>query len=180
MREGAFTGNPREHPAACAWRELGGRRAEPEGVEILTLKPKSAVFRLCGAGPKGASVIAKRCAGGGGSVERTIYEDVLPRLPLVRLEYHGFVTDDEAGHDWLFLGDAGEAPFLPNDPEHQRLAAEWLATRHGAARIDPDVTRAKNLRRQHRQLRRDLSFQQLASHCLIIPIMLISRQWMNI
>jgi len=127
-------GDVRDHPAVANWWKLPRGRGVPDSVEILTLKPKSAVFRLFGVGTDGTSVIAKRCVRGGGRIERMIYEEILPQLPLVGLEYYGFVAGEAGGHDWLFLGDAGEAEFSPQDPAHQRLAAEWLGTLHRLGR----------------------------------------------
>jgi len=50
-----------EHSAVKAWSQLQPERVEPEGIEILRLKPKSAVYRLLRLGPTGSVVIAKKC-----------------------------------------------------------------------------------------------------------------------
>jgi len=50
-----------EHPAVKAWSQLQPERVEPENIEILKLKRKSAVYRLIRARPNSEPVIAKRC-----------------------------------------------------------------------------------------------------------------------
>jgi hypothetical protein len=134
-------GDSRRHQAAKAWRRLGLPGGGPDRVEILTLKPKSAVYRLFGVGTNGSTVIAKQCRRDTGRVERMVYEEILPRLPLVGLEYHGFVADRENGDDWLFLGDAGEMEFSLQDEGHNLLAAEWLGTLHRLGREVPGAER---------------------------------------
>lgn len=117
-------------PAAviAAWRELGGR--PPARVEPVRLRNKSAVYRLRGAGPGRATVIAKRGAAEALKNEWTIYAHVLPRLPLTGARAHGFLERGD-GSAWLFLEDAGD---VLCDPEAApALAAEWLGTLHGAA-----------------------------------------------
>src|SRR2546426_8285305 len=82
--------NMLEHPAVYAWSQLGPDRLEPDGVEVLKRKPKSSVYRLTGVGPDGSSIIAKRGRAETARVERMIYEEVLPRLPVpaLRSEEH--------------------------------------------------------------------------------------------
>jgi Phosphotransferase enzyme family len=118
-----------DHPAVRAWRSLepGG---SPTSVEVLKPeKRKSAVFRLHGVGANGEAIIAKRRAGDGLDLERAFYLDVLPSLSLPTLDVHGFVEADEE-QSWIFLEDAGETWYDPEDPEHLALAVRWLADLH--------------------------------------------------
>jgi ABC-type multidrug transport system ATPase subunit len=118
------------HPAARAWRSLGG--AQPAHITVLKSKRfrKRGVYRLERAGPEGAPVIAKICKRKTAEVESTIYEQLLPHLPMPSLGYYGTVPEGDGQHCWLFLADAGTERYSPIDPEHRRLAARWLAMVH--------------------------------------------------
>src|SRR5213593_2636923 len=75
-----------DHRAVKAWRRVQPESFEPRNIEVLKLtKKKSAVYRLSGVGPNGAAVIAKRVRTHTATVERIVYETVLPRLPLPAL-----------------------------------------------------------------------------------------------
>jgi hypothetical protein len=102
----------------------------PSGVEVLKSKRnrKSGVYRLEGAAPDGAPVIAKLCKRTTAEVEYAVYERVLPRLPAPSPRYYGKLPDEDRQHCWLFLEDARGSRYSPGGPEHRRLAAEWLAT----------------------------------------------------
>src|SRR6266511_5603257 len=100
--------DPQAHPALKAWRGLRGARVGPERIEIVTLKQSkidSAVYRLAGAGPGGAAVIAKWCRHATGLLEHTIYEEVLPHLPFTALRSYGLVEGEGGRSCWLFLED---------------------------------------------------------------------------
>jgi ATP-binding cassette, subfamily B, bacterial len=117
-----------DHPAVMAWLALGG--AKPREVSVLKAKRfrKRGVYRLEGAGPAGAPVIAKICKRKTADVESAVYEDLLPRLEMPTLRYYGKVRDGDRQHCWLFLEDAGAESYSPWEPEHRRLASRWLAT----------------------------------------------------
>lgn len=121
-----------EHPAVKAWRELRPTRIVPDSVEILHERKKSAVYRLEGVGPGGTPVIAKRCQTPTALIERTIYEEVLPHLPIPALHYYGFIEEDDK-FCWLFLEDVGREQFSPLIEEHRALAARWLGLMHTSA-----------------------------------------------
>ena len=121
-----------EHPAVKAWSELLPGRVEPESIEILHEHKKSAIYRLEGVGPRGAAVVAKRCRTASALIERTIYEEVLPHLPISTLHYYGF-TEENDKFCWLFLEDAGREQFSPLLEEHRILAARWLGRMHTSA-----------------------------------------------
>ena len=121
-----------EHPAIKAWRVLQPGRVEFQGIEILEKNRKSAIYRIPGIGQGGSAVIAKQCSYESARVERTIYEAILPHLPLPRLHYYGFVQSDEQWC-WLFFEDAGKEGYSPQIEEHRVLAARWLGIMHASA-----------------------------------------------
>jgi hypothetical protein len=129
------TGRLEEHPAIQAWRVLQPGRIAPQSIEILQETSKSRVYRIVGAGLGGSAVIAKQRWCQGALIEQTIYQAVLPHLPLPCLHYYGFVQSDD-GYCWLFFEDAGREGYSPRIEEHRLLAARWLSTMHmSAARL---------------------------------------------
>jgi hypothetical protein len=119
--------------AVEVWRGIRARQGEPAGIEILKNDGKKrAIFRLAGVGLRGAGVIAKRCRKATGIIERTIYEQILPHVPVTAPHYYGFAKDDDA-FCWLFLEDVGSQRYSPHLEEHRVLAARWLGLMHTAA-----------------------------------------------
>ncbi len=116
-----------------AWSSLQPERVEPKSVEILREKRDRAVCRLEGIGLAGSAVIAKRCRQDDAVIERTIYEEVLPRLPITSLYYYGLVEEPDGNFCWLFLEDAGGENYSPYIEEHRALAAQWLGHLHTSA-----------------------------------------------
>jgi ATP-binding cassette subfamily B protein len=116
-----------DHPAVSAWLAIGGAR--PQGVAVLKSKRhrKRGVYRLEGAGPRGAPVIAKICKRKIADVEAAVYERLLPALPVPRLDYYGKLDAGDRQHCWLFMEDAGSQSYSPIRQDHRRLAAHWLA-----------------------------------------------------
>jgi aminoglycoside phosphotransferase (APT) family kinase protein len=127
-RPASSCSDPHEHPAARAWRRLGRCDAGLVGVEALRRKKVSQVYRLDGVGPAG-SVVAKRTSFAIAAIERCIYEQALPRLPLRRLGFEGVLEDTDGC--WLFLEDAGDDRAV--GPEARRLLTTWLAGLHTSA-----------------------------------------------
>ena len=127
--------NLRDHPAVRAWSALGPERVEPESMVVikrwketrLFSACKSGVYLLAGVGRDGADVIAKRCPLHTGNVERLLYEEFLPQLPLPTLVYYGSVEESDGQSRWLFLEEAAGDSYSPLNPEHRALAARWLA-----------------------------------------------------
>ena len=122
-----------EHPAVKAWSQLQPERIEPENIEILKLKRKSAVYRLSGLAPDGSAVIAKRCVAETGRIELTIHKEFLARLPAPALACYGFVEEPNEEFCWLFLEEAIGQEYSPHNAEHRALAGRWLGTMHHAA-----------------------------------------------
>jgi hypothetical protein len=120
-----------EHVAIGAWRRAGGPR--PAAVESIGSgrSRKSVLLRFVGAGRGGGSVVAKLCRSETGRLERRIYEDLLPRLPIAAPRFYGSTEEPEGV--WLFLEDLGPRRFDPSDAEHRVLAARWLAGLHASA-----------------------------------------------
>jgi hypothetical protein len=126
-----------EHPAVRAWSATEPERVEPTSVAVLkkwSRRHKSGVFRLAGVGPGGSAVIAKRCPLHTAAVERLIYEEFLPRLPLPSLRCYGSVQEPDGQSWWLFLEEACGELYSPHNPEHRALAGRWLAAVHTAGR----------------------------------------------
>jgi len=120
-----------DHHAVHAWRRIKPDSFQPQNIEVLRNRRKSAVYRLSGVGSDGSAVIAKRCPANVASIERILYETVLPRLPLPVLEYYGFVCEPEGEFAWVFMADAGPHKYSLESAEHRALAGQWLATVHG-------------------------------------------------
>jgi hypothetical protein len=122
--------NPVGHPVVSAWRRLAPARTRIDGVDLLSKKQKSAVYRLT-LDNAATRVIAKRGWSERLLVERTVYESVLPRLAVPALRYYGFVGEEDEALAWLFIEDAGDIRFSP--AQHQTLAGRWLGALHGGA-----------------------------------------------
>lgn len=120
--------DPREHPAARAWRRLGRSDAGLTRVECLWQVKRSQVYRLRGIGPSG-SLVAKRTSRAIAAIELCIYQQALPRLPLRSLGFEGSLEEPDAW--WLFLEDAGSERAA--GPEARRLLTDWLAGLHTSA-----------------------------------------------
>ncbi len=130
-----------EHPAVVAWRELRPERVVPNSIEVLKTHPKSVIYRLAVVGRGGTAVIAKRCLAAGAAIERTIYEEILPHLPVASLHFYGMIDGENDGFGWLFLEDVGEERFSLSSEEHRTLAAQWLGRMHSTAARLASATR---------------------------------------
>src|SRR5206468_1604040 len=133
-----------EHRAGRAWSQLQADHLQPTHIDILKLKKrKSAVYRLHGVGPDGRAVIAKRCLVATAEVERTVYEEFLPRVSVPALRCYGLVKEPDGDRCWLFLEDAGGGGAL-------RGARIALAGDGNNLRGDAAYARPRRLRRQER------------------------------
>src|SRR5713226_6009648 len=90
-----------ERCAVKAWSRLRPNSVEPTGLEVLKRTAKSAVYRLEGVGPDGATVIAKRCHAKTAAFEWMIYQEFLPRLPMPALCTYGFLPEPDGESCWL-------------------------------------------------------------------------------
>ena len=122
----------REHPAVAAWRRLRPGTPGPDGIELLAVRSHSTVYRLSGVGHAGTAVIAKRSPAADAAVERAVYAEVLPQVPVSSPRFYGLTADGD-GCGWLFLEDVGEVRFSPLSQAHRVLAAQWLGRLHADA-----------------------------------------------
>jgi ATP-binding cassette subfamily B protein len=154
-----------EHPAVQAWRSLRPD-LEPHGLTVLR-EPKergrSAAYRLEGCGPEKMPVIAKLCKSGGAQTEATVYRDVLPKLPVLALRYHGMLDESE-GWCWIFLEDGGGERYSPLSDDHRRLAGRWLATLHSLAPEVPEASRLPDRGPSHYLTRLKSTGEMLQEH----------------
>ena len=117
-----------QHPATEAWRRLAGTASAPSGVEVLKETSKSSVYRLIGIG-----IIAKRAQALTARVERAIYQDILPGLPVSSLRFHGFLPDQDPNISWLFLEDSGGVACAFDNATQLVHASRWMAQLHLSA-----------------------------------------------
>lgn len=119
-----------DHPAVVAWRRLRPERSVPDVVEGLRASAISEVYRLVGVGHGDTAVIAKRSPLPEAMIERSVYEEVLPDVPVSSLHFYGMTADDD--HGWLFMEDVGAERLSPASPAHRTMAAMWLGRLHTA------------------------------------------------
>ncbi|PYS55000.1 MAG: hypothetical protein DMG13_05840 [Acidobacteria bacterium] len=168
-KQAILTTDLAEHPASRAWAAAGGNDI-PTRIQILGRKKKSAVYRLGGAGPGGAGIIAKRSRLEDGLTERTIYAEILPSAGINALQSFGFTEELDTGFAWLFIEDAGGKEHAPH-VNHRDLISDWLGLMHartarvGAAAHLPD--RSASHYRKHLESARRTILQHLGN-----PLML--------
>ncbi len=132
------------HPAIQAWRQLNPERVLPDRITPAKFKPNKprpnlTVYRLEGIGADGSAVIAKRCAREAGQIERTVYERILPHVPLAGPHYYGTVEGPEDQDVcWLFIGEIHGEKYDMLRPDHRAAAARWLGTLHTTAQSAAD------------------------------------------
>jgi ATP-binding cassette, subfamily B, bacterial len=135
------------HPAVQAWRQLHPDRVVPDRITPAKFKPNKprpnlTVYRLEGVGVDSAAVIAKRCTQGGGQIERTVYERILPHVPLAGPRYYGTVSGshEDRAEDvcWLFIGEIQGEKYDMLRPDHRAAAARWLGILHTEAQSAAD------------------------------------------
>src|SRR5213594_4391263 len=135
------------HPAVQAWRQLHPDRVVPDRITPAKFKPNKprpslTVYRLEGVGVDSAAVIAKRCTQGGGQIERTVYERILPHVPLAGPRYYGTVSGSHEDHAedvcWLFIGEIQGEKYDMLRPDHRAAAARWLGILHTEAQSAAD------------------------------------------
>ncbi len=125
-----------EHPAVTAWSEFSGCAIAPERIDVLWTKHKSTTYRIFGGGPWGASMIAQYSLASKATIERTVYEQILPGLPLTAPRFYG-LKPEIGEHAWMFLEDIGDRRYEENDPQHRILAGRWVGLLHAAGSALP-------------------------------------------
>ncbi|HZD56579.1 MAG TPA: phosphotransferase [Anaerolineales bacterium] len=140
-----------EHAAVSAWRDLQPAYAAPENLEVFgTENGNTSVYRLVRVDEASTNVIAKRSRHRTARIERAIYEQVLPGLPLPTLHYYGAVEEPDGQFWWLFLEDVShEARYLPHIQEHRVAAARWLGTMNIFASRLPAAAHLPERKPQH-------------------------------
>jgi len=134
-----------EHPAFLAWSQLRQGNRMPESIEVLTDRQgkrpnrKSVVYRLNAVGIEGAPIIAKRTKRSSVLVERMVYQEILPVVPVSSLHCYGVVDDENDDLSWLFLEQARGVPYDEEIATHRRIAAEWLGITHATTAGMPDL-----------------------------------------
>lgn len=118
------------HPAVHAWKQISGESHLPATVFPVEESTKSSIYRLIEAQADGISIIAKRSPYSTALVERIIYEDFLPLLPLSSLHYYGSIVDANGKFCWLFLEDIGKFLNLRALAQHRHALSQWLAKLH--------------------------------------------------
>ena len=132
-----------EHRAFQAWCRVQSARVEPQTIDAMKQGKKVGVYRLNGVSPDGQAVIAKRCGSATGQVERLVYEEILPLMPVTALRCHGFLQESD-DFCWLFIEDAAGELYSQERAEHRSLAGRWLADLHGVTLPDNLRTRLPN------------------------------------
>jgi hypothetical protein len=121
------------HPALAAWTEMGFHGLPASIQTLSTLKGKGTyVYRLNGIGNSADSVIAKLGPRDAILTERFAYQDLLPRLPVTKLQCYGFFEWDE-NQAWIFLEDACGEPFSEFLRDHIAVASEWVGLMHATS-----------------------------------------------
>jgi aminoglycoside phosphotransferase (APT) family kinase protein len=158
--------NLSDHPAALAWGRLGGGALSTVEMWRRPTRTSPSVYRLILAGDGHVALFAKRFPTNLPSVERTVYEEILPRLPVTAPRYHGACLAED-GSTWMFLEDVGDQRMTADDPGHRALAARWIGTLHasgaaglGAARL-PDAGAGRYL--AHLRSGRDILRQHVGN-----------------
>lgn len=145
MKNLANVGLPQDQPAARYWGRLDNAD-HVESLEVLQDETKRSVFRLeISAAPHSKhgrtqhefaetgrlnAVIAKRAPCADIDKEFHFYQTLLPRLSIPALRAFGIVVDENPEYGWLFMADAGGRDYDPDNREHCKLAAAWLARLH--------------------------------------------------
>ena len=125
--------NLTSHPAVQAWARLHPR-VVPLGITPLRVRRrKNKVYRLEGAGRDGTAVIAKRCPKAVALLERTVYAEILPGLPVPALSHYGFFEEPDGDYCWLFLEEATGIDYSNLLSEHRAHAGRWLGLLHTSA-----------------------------------------------
>jgi hypothetical protein len=112
--------------AARAWGRVGV--GDVTHTDLILAGRKSTVCRLQLDGGHVRTVVAKRSSLTSLSVERAVYEDVLPRVGVTGAGFLGYVPEADTDSAWLFLEYVTGSE--PDAPRWRIHAAEWLANMH--------------------------------------------------
>jgi hypothetical protein len=77
-------------------------------------------------------VIAQRSQITKAVIERVVYQQILPHVPVTAPCFYGYKPDGPR-YAWLFLEDVGDQRYVETDPVHRNLAGRWVGLLHSAA-----------------------------------------------
>jgi thiamine kinase-like enzyme len=103
------------------------------------VQQKSAIYHVEIQSTSNTSVVAKRSKLAAGTVERVVYEDILPHLSLTSPRYYGFTHEKNGDYCWLFLEYIHGVPLWPENELHRRAAAQWLGRLHASTASIPSA-----------------------------------------
>ena len=139
-----------KHPVATAWSRLCSARLDPNSIEILQeQQTRNCVYRIDRVGSGGTTVIAKRCTAQEACVEQTVYQKILPHLPVPSLRFYGCLEEPGTEYRWLFVEEAAGGDFEYDIETHRELAVSWLGQMHVAAASIPAVSRLPDRTPKH-------------------------------
>jgi hypothetical protein len=143
--EDSMRANIFEHSALDFWSKI--KKVDTESIEVEMLQTKKGRFvcRLIGPGPSGTPVIAKRCRRDEAVRERTIYDKILPHLPLPTPQFYGYFEEADHKFAWLFLEEIGGENCSLVKQSHRILAARFLGTMHKSMVHLTDTTDVRDI-----------------------------------
>lgn len=119
------------------WNQLFPKSGRPQQIDVIKKKNRSYVCRLVGLGKNNSNIIAKRREREKAIIERIVYKEILPKIGMETIKFHGFVEEPEflteGQFAWLFFEDCGNRRYSPSSPSQRALIARWLGAFHKAA-----------------------------------------------
>lgn len=128
-----------QQEATLAWKSLG--EPPPASVELWreASRSKPAIYRLTFGRSRRPSVYAKRSRKNDMALERAMYQEILPRLPVTVPRYFGSCRADD-GSTWTFFENLGDRR-PTGSAGHRVLTAQWLGLLHRSAAADGAAAR---------------------------------------
>ncbi len=115
--------------AKTAWRQLSDEK-KPVNITIIKANTKTVACKLLGVGVTGGNVIAKLSHRKNANIERRVYDEFLPKLPLHSLHFYGMVESENNDYCWIFIEDAGKDAYSKLSKEHCIASGKWLGIMH--------------------------------------------------
>jgi ATP-binding cassette subfamily B protein len=122
------------HPAVQAWRRIAPDHPVPARVVPVKVKADrdraARAYRLEPAERDAPVIIAKGCRRADAVMERLVYEEILPHVPLPGPRCYGVVAEPDAERGWVFLEELRGEEYSNLIPSHRIAAAQWLGLLH--------------------------------------------------
>jgi ATP-binding cassette subfamily B protein len=122
------------HPAVQAWRQIAPEQPVPARVVPVKVKADrdraARAYRLEPVERDAPVIIAKGCRRADAVMERLVYEEILPHVPLPGPQCYGVVADPDAERGWVFLEELRGEEYSSLIPSHRIAAAQWLGLLH--------------------------------------------------